>query len=151
VPRGCPISRATHPAVADFPVVVRLPVHWGEMDAYGHVNNTVFFRYFETARIAFLDRCGFLAAYDRDRIGAILHSTDCRFRRPLIFPDEVLVGARTLDVAEDRFTMGYRIVSLAQDAVAADGTGIVVAYDYRANAKVALPDDVRRGVEALRG
>ncbi len=120
------------------------------MDAYGHVNNTVFFRYFETARIAFLDRCGFLAAYDRDGTGAILHSTDCRFRRPLVFPDEVLVGTRTLDVADDRFTMGYRIVSLAQDAVAADGTGIVVAFDYRANAKVALPAEVRRGVEELR-
>jgi acyl-CoA thioester hydrolase len=120
------------------------------MDAYGHVNNTMFFRYFETARIAFLERSGFLASYDQRGIGAILHSTDCRFRRPLIFPDEVLVGTRTLDVAEDRFTMGYRIVSQAQDAVAADGSGIIVAYDYRAGAKVPLPDEVRRGVEALR-
>lgn len=120
------------------------------MDAYGHVNNATFFRYFETARIAFLDRSGFLASYDRQRIGAILHSTDCRFRRALVFPDEVLVGTRTLDVAEDRFTMAYRIVSLAQDAVAADGTGIVVAYDYRAGTKVPLPEEVRRGVEELR-
>ena len=131
--------------------MARMPVHWGEMDAYGHVNNTVFFRYFETARIAFLDRCGFLAAYDTDRIGAILHSTDCRFRLPLFYPDEVLVGARTVDIGEDRFTMGYRIVSLAQDGVAADGTGIVVAYDYRTNQKAPLPAAVRAGVLALRG
>jgi len=141
----------SHPALAAFPVIVRMPVHWGEMDAYGHVNNTVFFRYFETARIAFLARCGFLAAYDRDRIGAILHSTDCRFRLPLFHPDDVLVGARTLDVGADRFTMGYRIVSLAQDGVAADGRGIIVAYDYRANRKVSLPAEVREGVEKLRG
>jgi acyl-CoA thioester hydrolase len=140
----------THPMLADFPVIARMPVHWGEMDAYGHVNNTVFFRYFETARIAFLDRCGFLAAYDNDRIGAILHSTDCRFRLPLFHPDEVLVGARTVDVSDDRFTMGYRIVSLAQNGVAADGSGIVVAYDYRENRKVPLPAAVRAGVLALR-
>jgi acyl-CoA thioester hydrolase len=140
-----------HPALADFPVISRMPVHWGEMDAYGHVNNTVFFRYFETARIAFLDRCGFLAAYATERIGAILHSTDCRFRLPLFFPDDVLVGARTVEVHDDRFTMGYRIVSLTQDAVAADGTGIVVAYDYRMNRKVPLPPAVRAGVLALRG
>jgi acyl-CoA thioester hydrolase len=120
------------------------------MDAYGHVNNAMFFRYFETARIAFLDRCGFLASYDQHGIGAILHSTDCRFRRALVFPDEILVGTRTLDVAGDRFTMGYRIVSLGQDAVAADGTGIVVAYDYHSGTKVPLPGEVRRGVEALR-
>jgi len=142
---------ASHPALTGFPIIVPIPIQWGEMDAYGHVNNAMFFRYFETARIAFLDRCGFLASYDQDRIGAILHSTDCRFRRPLLFPDEVLVGTLTLEVAEDRFTMGYRIVSLAQDAVAADGTGIVVAYDYRAGAKVPLPREVRQGVEALRG
>jgi acyl-CoA thioester hydrolase len=142
---------ATHAALATYPVIVRILVQWGEMDAYGHVNNTVFFRYFETARIAYLDRCGFLAAYERDRIGAILHSTDCRFRLPLFYPDEVLVGARTLDVADDRFTMGYRIVSLAQDGVAADGSGVIVAYDYDANRKVSLPPDVRTGVLALRG
>jgi acyl-CoA thioester hydrolase len=142
---------SVHAALVGFPIVVRLPVHWGEMDAYGHVNNTVFFRYFETARIAFLDRCGFLAAYDRDRIGAILHSTECRFRLPLFHPDEVLVGARTLDVGDDRFTMGYRIVSVAQDGTAADGSGIVVSYDYAANRKVRLPPAVRAGVLALTG
>jgi acyl-CoA thioester hydrolase len=121
------------------------------MDAYGHLNNTVFFRYFETARIAFLARCGLLAAYDRDGIGAILHSTDCRFRLPLFYPDDVLVGARTADVADDRFTMGYRIVSRAQNGVAADGSGVIVAYDYRAGTKVPLPDAVRRAVLDLRG
>ncbi|HEX9631226.1 MAG TPA: thioesterase family protein [Gemmatimonadales bacterium] len=128
-----------------------MPVHWGEMDAYGHVNNTVFFRYFETARIAFLDRCGLLASYDRDGIGAILHSTDCRFRLPLFYPDDVLVGARTADVSDDRFTMSYRIVSRAQNAVAADGTGIIVAYDYRGGRKVPLPAAIRAGVAALSG
>jgi acyl-CoA thioester hydrolase len=141
----------SHPDLAHFPILVRTMVHWGEMDAYGHVNNTVFFRYFETARIAYLDRCGFLTAYARDRVGAILHSTSCRFRRPLFYPDEVLIGARTLDVSADRFTMGYRIVSLAQNAVAADGTGVIVAYDYAANTKTALPGTVRAGVETLRG
>lgn len=141
----------SHVLLAGFPVVIQTMVHWGEMDAYGHLNNTVFFRYFETARIAFLDRCGLLASYDRDRVGAILHSTDCRFRRPLFYPDDLLVGARTLAVSDDRFTMGYRVVSLSQDAVAADGTGVVVAYDYAAGRKVPLPEAVRTGVLALTG
>jgi acyl-CoA thioester hydrolase len=145
------VTPPSHALLAGFPVVIRTMVHWGEMDAYGHLNNTVFFRYFETARIAFLDRCGLLASYDRDRIGAILHSTDCRFRRPLFHPDDLLVGARTLAVGDDRFTMGYRIVSLGQDAVAADGTAVIVAYDYRAGRKVMLPAAVREAVAALAG
>jgi acyl-CoA thioester hydrolase len=145
------VTPPSHVLLAGFPVVIQTMVHWGEMDAYGHLNNTVFFRYFETARIAFLDRCGLLASYDRDRVGAILHSTDCRFRRPLFYPDDLLVGARTLAVSDDRFTMGYRVVSLSQDAVAADGTGVVVAYDYAAGRKVPLPEAVRTGVLALTG
>jgi acyl-CoA thioester hydrolase len=141
----------THPALEGYPALLTIPVQWGEMDAYGHVNNTVFFRYFESARIVYLERCGFLEAYDVDRVGAILHSTDCRFRLPLIHPDTVQVGARATGVLEDRFTMTYRIVSLSADAVAADGTGVVVAYDYKANRKTALPDLVRRRIAQLDG
>ena len=139
----------SHPDLAGFPIVVRSMVHWGEMDAYGHLNNTVFFRYFETARMAYLERCGFLATYDRDRIGAILASTECRFRRPLFHPDDVLIGARVLDVGADRFTMGYRVVSVGQNRTAAEGAGVIVAYDYKAGSKTRLPEEVREGIGRL--
>jgi acyl-CoA thioester hydrolase len=139
----------THPDLAHFPVVVPAIVHWGEMDAYGHLNNTVFFRFFETARMAYLERCGFLASYERDRIGAILHSTDCRFRAPLFYPDDVLIGARVLDTGADRFRMGYRVVSVGQNRVAADGTGVIVSYDYNSGSKVGLPESVSEGIRRL--
>ncbi len=139
----------SHEALADYPVIFRIPVQWGEMDAYGHVNNTVLFRYFESARILYLDKVGFLEAYDKNKIGAILHSTTCRFRLPLFYPDNAIVGARATDVEEDRFTMQYRVFSETQDAVAADGEGVVVSYDYGANRKAPLPDAVRAGIERL--
>ncbi|MCK5412582.1 MAG: acyl-CoA thioesterase, partial [Gemmatimonadetes bacterium] len=74
-------------ALAGWPVVLRIPIQWGEMDAYGHVNNTVLFRYFESARVEYLVRCGFARSWEEDRVGAILHSTGCRFRRPIFYPD----------------------------------------------------------------
>ncbi len=139
----------SHPLLADFPITVASMVHWGEMDAYGHVNNTVFFRYFETARIAYLDRCGFLASHETDGIGAILHSTECRFRRALFYPDTVRIGARATAVASDRFTLEYRVVSEAQEAIAADGMSVVVSFDYGQRVKTALPDSVREGIARL--
>jgi acyl-CoA thioester hydrolase len=142
---------AAHPLLTGYPAVLTIPVQWGELDAYGHVNNTVFFRYFESARVLYLQRCGFLESYDRDGIGAILHSTDCRFRLPLLYPDTIHVGCRATDVADDRFTSQYRIVSLAAGAVAAEGAGVVVAYDYGANARAALPERVRRLIAQLEG
>lgn len=139
----------SHPLVDDFPVTVDIPVQWGDMDAYGHVNNTVFFRYFESARIAYLERCGLTASFDERGVGAILHSTTCRFRRPLHFPDDVVVGARAADLQEDRFTMEYAIVSRTQEAVAGEGSGLIVCYDYGASRKTPLPADIRSRIDEI--
>jgi acyl-CoA thioester hydrolase len=139
----------SHPLLADYPVIIELPVQWGEMDAYGHVNNTVLFRYFESARMAYFERCGFTASYQRDQIGAILHSTGCRFRRPLFCPDTALVGARVPEVGEDRLTMEYRAVSKTHDETVADGTAIVVCYDYTAGRKAPLPPAVRKAIAEI--
>jgi len=138
-----------HPLLEGFPAVVSIPVQWGEMDAYGHVNNTVFFRYFETARIAFLELCGFIEAYEELKVGAILHSTSCRFRLPLFFPDTIEVGGRATEIGEDRFVMEYRVVSLEQNGIAAEGTGTIVSFDYGRRAKVPIPPDVMEKLEKL--
>lgn len=134
-----------------YPVVVTLPVQWGEMDYFRHVNNTVFFRYFESARIAYLDRIGFREERAEGGMGPILASTHARFRRPLTYPDTVRVGARATAVEEDRFTMEYRLVSVAQVAVAAEGGGVLVSFDYAAGCKAPLPDGVRRAIARLEG
>ena len=131
-----------HELLADFPVIIEIPVQWGEMDAYGHVNNTVFFRYFESARMEYLERCGLVESFHQDRIGAILHSTQARFRQPLFYPDTVQVGARAIDIKADRFTMSYTVVSLRHNVVVCEGSGIIVSFDYREGRKVALPGQV---------
>ena len=132
-----------------YPVAVEIPVQWGDMDAYGHVNNAVFFRYFESARIAYLEQCGFIESYDQHKIGAILHSTECRFRQALRHPDTVLIGARAIQIEEDRFTMGYAVVSRVHNDIVAEGRGVVVSFDYVDRKKVPLPKTVRDGIARL--
>ena len=146
---NCPTMSRTHPDLSGFPCILEIPVQWGEMDAYGHVNNTVLFRYFESARIAFLEAIGMIATMEQDQVGAILASTSCKFLRPLFHPDTALVGGRARDIGEDRFTMEYRVVSAAQDALAAFGDGVIVCYDYKAGRKCALPAAVRAGLERI--
>lgn len=135
-----------HEHLADFPIVIEMPVAWGEMDAFGHVNNIIYFRYFESARIAYLDAIGLRGDGE---VGPILASTHCRFRLPLEYPDTVHVGARTTEVGGDRFTMEYRVVSQRHDAVAAEGGGVIVAYDYGRRSKAALPEAVVRRIREL--
>lgn len=132
-----------------YPVVIQIPVWWGEMDAFQHVNNVVYFRYFESARIAYLERAGFLELRQRTGIGPILASASTRFRRPLTYPDTVSVGVRVASLGEDRLTMAYRLVSHKLGEVAAEGEGVLVAYDYRALKKATLPDEIRERILAL--
>ena len=134
-----------------FPVVLSIPVAWGDMDSMGHVNNTVYLRYFESARIAYFERVGFLEEMAVSGVGPILASTRCRFRLPLTYPDRVAVGASVSEIQTDRFLMLYRIVSEAKGALAAEGDGLIVAYDYREKRKASLPARVRERIEDLQG
>jgi acyl-CoA thioester hydrolase len=136
---------------AEFPVVLSIPVAWGDMDAMGHVNNSVYLRYYESARIAYFERVGFLEEMASSGVGPILHSARCRFRLPLTYPDQVRVGASVPEIQADRFTMLYRIVSEREGAIAAEGDGIIVSYDYRERRKTPLPERVRERIQALEG
>jgi acyl-CoA thioester hydrolase len=131
---------------SDFPVVFETPVAWGEMDSLGHVNNAVYFRYFESARLAYFERVGFLDEMKRSGVGPILATTKCRFRKPLTYPDRIRIGASAKDLQDDRFTMLYCIESEALSTIAADGEGLIVAYDYNEKQKTAIPDSVRRAI-----
>src|SRR5919107_5780774 len=115
-----------------YPVVIEIPVAWGEMDSLRHVNNIVYFRYFESARMAYFDRVGFWAHMDETGVGPILASTNCKFRLPLTYPDTVSVGARVSDIEADRFLMRYAVYSHRHRKLADEGDGLVVSYDYRA-------------------
>jgi acyl-CoA thioester hydrolase len=138
-----------HPELAGFPVVVELDVAWGDMDSYAHVNNVVYFRYFENARIAYLDRVGWTASKLATGFGPIMASTQARFRKPLSHPDHVFVGARLLDMQPDRITLEHKIVSAKLNAVACEGQVVVVSYDYNANAKCPIPEAIRKVIEEL--
>lgn len=128
----------------EYPVVIEIPVAWGEMDSFQHVNNIVYFRYFESARILYSEKLGLHRHKDETGIGPILGSTSCRYKIPLTYPDTVSVGAKTISVEEDRFTMKYVVVSHRHQKIAAEGEGVVVMYNYREGKKTNIPDAIRQ-------
>jgi acyl-CoA thioester hydrolase len=132
-----------------YPITVQNPVAWGEMDAFGHVNNIIYFRYFESARIAYLERIGGMDYMQATGIGPILASTQCRFRVPLTYPDVVYTGARIHTLEQDRFTMDYCVVSHNLQKVAAEGSGLIVMFDYKQNQKAPIPDVLRQRIEEV--
>lgn len=132
-----------------YPVVIEIPIAWGEMDSFRHVNNVAYFRYFESARIRYSEKLGLFNQKDETGIGPILGSASCKYRLPLTYPDTVSVGTKITDIAEDRFTMKYVIVSHKHQKIAAEGDGVVVMYDYREGRKTAIPEEIRKRILAM--
>jgi len=134
-----------------FPVTIEVQVAWGEMDAFQHVNNIVYFRYFESVRIAYFEKLNMLDFMTKTGIGPILASTACRFKIPLSYPDTVLVSAKVTDIKEDRFTMRYLVYSKRHGRTAAEGDGLIVAFDYRNNRKTAVPEELKQRIREIEG
>lgn len=139
--------------IADPPsTTIEIPVAWGEMDALGHVNNVVYFRYFESARIDFLRKAGCSQLKAADGVGFILQAMEARFRVPLVFPDTIVVGTKLVAIEDDRFTLAHsiRIKTHGQtQGVATVGRGTIVTYDYAAGRKVAIPAVIREAIQKL--
>jgi acyl-CoA thioester hydrolase len=130
----------------DYPVVIEFPVAWGEMDAMGHVNNIVYFRYFESARIAYFEKMDLISYMTETGIGPILGEISCRFKIPLSYPDKVHIGAKVVSIQEDRFIINHLVVSAKHQRVAAEGDGVIVAFNYREGKKVTVPDVVKKRI-----
>lgn len=138
-----------HSLLEKFPVVIETPIAWGQMDAFQHLNNTVYFRFFESGRIAYFERLNFLEYLEETGVGPILASTSCRFKIPLTYPDSVFIGTRVSGVQDDRFTMDYYVVSQKHAKVAAEGSGLIVCFNYSENKKAPLPIELRERIAAL--
>lgn len=135
-----------------WPVHVEVPVAWGDMDALRHVNNAVFARWLESARIAYLARVGMLGGLGEGGepgVGPILARQTIDFRRPVEFPDVVTIDVRVARLGTTSMELRYRVRSRAQAAIVAEGESIVVLFDFASSTKRELPAPLRAAITAL--
>lgn len=136
--------------LAGFPIAVGFSVHWNEMDALGHVNNSRYFVWFETARMALFEAID-LQLTGSPRVGPILAHTECSFRRPVTYPARLIVGTRIARIGTTSFGMDYCAVEESTPELpVAEGSGVIVLYDYEVQSKVEIQKDLRSKLEALR-
>ncbi|BCS97226.1 thioesterase [Desulfoluna limicola] len=129
-----------------YPVVIDIPISWGDMDAFQHVNNTVYFKFFESARIAYFEKLHVMDVMSTTGVGPILAATKCRFKIPLTYPDTVSVGAKVDAIEQERFIMTYAVISHRHKKIAATGEGEIVTFNYQRNQKAPVPDEVRHRI-----
>lgn len=135
--------------LADYPEIVRFPVHWGEMDALGHVNHVRYIVWFETARMAMFARLGLTETGDTT-MGPILANVSCDYTAPVQWPADVAVGARIARIGRKSFVTEYGVfVDGETPALVARGQAVIVLFNYRDGVTVPIPDPLREAMEAL--
>ncbi len=143
--------RHCHEALSGYPLVITIPVIWGDQDAFGHVNNTVHLRWCETARVDYLIRIGMWPKLPPEGTGPILASIACDYRRPVTYPDTLLVGARVTKIGSSSMRMEHAIVSQTAQVLVAEAHSTIVLLDYARGKTVPIPAPIRHAIEELEG
>lgn len=135
----------------DFPFETPIAVRWGDQDAFGHVNNTLFFRYFEEARCLFFEKTQItLDVVANPTEGPIMAAADCQFRQQLTWPTDIVVGTRIEDMTNRSFKLYHQLWEQGADAIAAEGHVVIVWFDFQAQKAVPIPDALRASLENYR-
>jgi len=123
--------------------VERIPIRWGDMDAMGHVNNTVYFRYMEQARISWF---GALVPEDEawQSTGIVIANAICNYRRPITYPGTVEVKLFVGPPGGSSVPTYYELRVGNDAAPYADGEAVVVFIDLKLQKPARMPDDIRQ-------
>ena len=128
---------------SDFPHFLAIPTRWMDNDAYQHVNNVVYYSYFDTAVNRFLIERGVLDIHKGDVVGFVVDS-GCSYFSPVAFPDVVHVGIRVAKLGNSSVRYEIGIYRNDEDAPAATGHFVHVYVERSSNRSVPIPAPVRR-------
>ena len=142
------MSRRPPAQRVDFKVWRKFTTRWADNDAYGHVNNTIYYEWFDSAVNAWLVEQGLLDIRDGDPI-ALVVGTHCTFAAALAFPQDIEVGLAVAHLG--RTSMRYRIGVFAggAESAAAEGEFVHVMVDRSTRRPVEIPDNWRAALTAI--
>ncbi|MAE34693.1 MAG: thioesterase [Oceanospirillaceae bacterium] len=133
----------------DYPIVVEIPVAWGEMDYFHHVNNTVYFRYFESARVKYVEAIKIEEYMAKTGMGPILGSTSAKFLAPLKYPDTISIGIKSVKLDSGRIVQEYGVWSHETSRLVAKGESTMVFFDYKKGRPCDIPEGLRENILKL--
>ncbi len=114
------MPKPTSHALGDYPYTLKIPTRWNDNDVYGHVNNSVYYFYFDTAVNKWLIEKGLLEIGKSETIGLVVE-TGCSYFGPIGFPDIVTAGLRTAKIGTS--SVRYEIGLFRNDETIASAQG----------------------------
>jgi acyl-CoA thioester hydrolase len=142
-------ARDALPGRADFPHILPIQTRWMDNDVYGHVNNVVYYSYFDTVINEWLIREGGLDIHDGSTVGYCVES-QCRYFAPLAFPETVAAGLRVAHLGKSSVRYEIALFAGGADSPAALGHFVHVFVGRPGDRPVVIPDGIRACLERLR-
>jgi len=138
--------------IEDVPFRFRTPIEirFRDLDALGHVNNAVYFTYFEIARSAYF-KAVHGRQYNVEDFAIVLTEASCHYRSPAFFGEPLIAEVATIAIRSRSFELRYRILAGETRRLVAEGRSVQLAYDHRTKRTIALSPTFRREVEAFEG
>ena len=131
-----------------YPHFLAIPTRWMDNDVYGHVNNVVYYSYFDTVINDYLIRAGGLDI-EESRVVGVCAESFCRYRAPLAFPEPVEAGLRVghLGRTSARYEIG--LFKEGRERAAAQGHFVHVFVERVAMTPVPIPETIRKALERI--
>jgi len=125
--------------VDKFEKTLEIPVQWGDMDSAQHVNNVVYLKWIESARVNLFYSINGNQLKNEENIGPIVAWQDCKYIRPVNYPDTVIVHTSISEILDDRIILEAKIFSKVNNHIVAVAKQHIMAYDYKLKQKAPLP------------
>lgn len=142
------MSRELPAKRSDFKAFRRFATRWADNDAYGHVNNTIFYQWFDSAVNAWLVEHDMLDIGRGDTI-ALVVETHCRYFAPLAFPQDVEIGLAVAKLGRSSIRYRIGVFGAGDDYIAAQGEFVHVVVDRQSRRPVEIPDAWRAKLETI--
>lgn len=133
----------------DYPVVIEVPVAWGEMDSFKHVNNVNYFRYFESVRTKYVEELNVLDFMNDYAKGPILSEISAQFLAPVTYPDTLSVGIRSIKAKGGKLLQQYAIWSQQQSRLVTKGESTMLFFDYKIGKPCDIPKELTQRMTQL--
>lgn len=133
-----------------FPLKLTLRIDWCDMDIFKHVNNVMYFKYIQSARVHYWEQSGLVKLYEQDDIIAMLLSAQCRYIKPLHYPGNVTVQTSVSFIKNTSFGLTHQLLNEKQEIVA-EAQDVMVLMDAKTEEKISIPDTIRATIKQLEG
>ncbi len=137
-----------------WPIKTEIPVLWGDVDSFGHVNNIIYLKWCETSRVELFRKMYDVKTLDTENIqlgsgiGPILANFNCNYRIPVKYPDNIYIKTRISHIGNTSYGIEHKMYSKNnEDKIVFDGSSVIVMVNYKEESTFQLDSEMKKILE----